>query len=107
MCQNIAVSTLTYVYADSTIVLGPLATFAEPHCYDMCESHSKRLVPPRGWELVKLATDPEALKPSAADLDSLAESVRRAAASDSSSASSPSFEEEVTRGHLRVVRDAE
>uniref|UniRef100_UPI001C92D9AF DUF3499 family protein n=1 Tax=Staphylococcus epidermidis TaxID=1282 RepID=UPI001C92D9AF len=27
-CRNSAVTTLTYVYADSTAVLGPLATYA-------------------------------------------------------------------------------
>ncbi|MGA0210057.1 MAG: DUF3499 family protein, partial [Candidatus Nanopelagicales bacterium] len=31
-CNQSAVSTLTYVYADSTAVVGPLATYAEPHC---------------------------------------------------------------------------
>jgi hypothetical protein len=34
-CNGAAVSTLTYVYADSTAVLGPIATYAEPHCYDL------------------------------------------------------------------------
>ena len=38
-CSRQAVATLTYVYADSTAVLGPLATFAEPHCYDLCAEH--------------------------------------------------------------------
>ncbi len=28
--------TLTYVYRDSTAVLGPLAAYMEPHCYDLC-----------------------------------------------------------------------
>ena len=45
-CGRPAVATLTYVYADSTAVLGPLATYAEPHCYDLCAEHSGRL-PPR------------------------------------------------------------
>ena len=34
------VATLTYVYADSVAVLGPLATYAEAHSYDLCESHA-------------------------------------------------------------------
>ncbi|HYF72740.1 MAG TPA: DUF3499 family protein, partial [Nocardioides sp.] len=37
-CGRPAVCTLTYVYADQTAVLGPLATFAEPHAYDLCEA---------------------------------------------------------------------
>ena len=36
-CVRHATSTLTYVYAEQTAVLGPLATFAEPHSYDLCE----------------------------------------------------------------------
>src|SRR6476619_4570824 len=56
-CRNSAVATLTYVYADSTAVLGPLATYAEPHCYDLCAQHAERLTAPRGWEVVRLAPD--------------------------------------------------
>ena len=48
-------ATLTYVYADSTAVLGPLATYAEPHCYDLCEQHADSLTVPRGWEVLRLA----------------------------------------------------
>ena len=47
-CARPAVATLTYVYSDQTAVLGPLATFAEPHAYDLCEAHSERLSAPRG-----------------------------------------------------------
>ena len=56
-----AISTLTYVYSDSTAVLGPLATYAEPHCYDLCQVHSERMTVPRGWEVVRLEPDPDAL----------------------------------------------
>jgi hypothetical protein len=73
------VSTLTYVYADSTAVLGPLATYAEPHCYDLCLMHSERLTAPRGWEVVRITPDPDALKPSSDDLEALANAVREAA----------------------------
>ena len=51
--------TLTYVYRDSTAVLGPLATYAEPHCYDLCAEHSERLTAPMGWELVRLPVEDE------------------------------------------------
>ena len=45
---------MTYVYSDSTAVLGPLAKVAEPHSYDLCERHAARLTAPRGWEVVRL-----------------------------------------------------
>ncbi|MBA3488648.1 MAG: DUF3499 domain-containing protein, partial [Longispora sp.] len=52
-CRSQAVATLTYVYADSTAVVGPLAAFAEPHSYDMCEHHARSLTAPRGWDVVR------------------------------------------------------
>lgn len=52
-CGRDAVSTLTYVYADSMAVLGPLSQRAEPHSYDLCEKHSERLSAPRGWQVVR------------------------------------------------------
>ena len=39
-CKQSPVYTLTYVYRDSTAVLGPLAAYVEPHCYDLCEKHA-------------------------------------------------------------------
>jgi hypothetical protein len=73
------VATLTYVYGDQTAVLGPLATFAEPHAYDLCAAHSERLSAPRGWEVLRLAQDPESGAPSDDDLLALADAVREAA----------------------------
>ncbi len=52
-CGREAVSTLTYVYADSMAVLGPLSGRAEPHSYDLCEKHSELLSAPRGWQVVR------------------------------------------------------
>ncbi|RNF98522.1 DUF3499 domain-containing protein [Streptomyces botrytidirepellens] len=78
-CGRPAVATLTYVYADSTAVLGPLATYAEPHCYDLCSEHSERLTAPRGWEVVRLAVDTGPARPSSDDLEALANAVREAA----------------------------
>ena len=46
--------TLTYVYSDSTAVVGPLAGHAEPHAYDLCSVHADRLTVPRGWQVVRL-----------------------------------------------------
>ena len=56
-CGRPAVNTLTYVYADQTAVLGPLATYAEPHAYDLCDEHSERLSAPRGWEVLRLSAE--------------------------------------------------
>lgn len=78
-CGRAAVATLTYVYSDQTAVLGPLATYAEPHAYDLCDQHSERLSAPRGWEILRLAPDPSAAGPSTDDLLALADAVREAA----------------------------
>ena len=68
--------TLTYVYADQTAVLGPLATHAEPHAYDLCDVHSERLSAPRGWEVLRLASNQPPPGPSSDDLLALADAVR-------------------------------
>lgn len=107
-CRRPAVSTLTYVYADSTAVLGPLATFAEPHSYDLCEEHSQRLTAPRGWEVVRLEPDPSALEPSQDALQALADAVRSAARPVN--VTTPEETGQVTvggKGHLRVLRPIE
>ncbi|WP_313902475.1 DUF3499 domain-containing protein [Arthrobacter sp. KBS0703] len=72
-------ATLTYVYADSTAVLGPLATYAEPHCYDLCEQHAGSLTVPRGWEVLRLAMPSQRPQPGPDDLLALADAVREAA----------------------------
>ena len=105
-CGRSAINTLTYVYADQTAVLGPLATFAEPHAYDLCELHSERLSAPRGWEVLRLAPDPNAQKPSSDDLLALADAVREAgrpapAPVPLHSADDPT--RGAKRGHLRVL----
>jgi hypothetical protein len=119
-CTRSAVATLTYVYSDQTAVLGPLATYAEPHAYDLCEAHSERLSAPRGWEVLRLAPDPDAQGPSVDDLLALADAVREAArpvpagvlpgtADGSGSPGGPvgvstrSGREVGRRGHLRVL----
>lgn len=56
-CQKPAVATLTYVYADQTAVLGPLAVHSEPHSYDLCRDHAEGLTVPRGWDVVRLCAD--------------------------------------------------
>lgn len=108
-CTQQAVATLTYVYSDCTAVLGPLATYAEPHCYDLCQKHSERLTAPVGWEVVRLEPDPDSLKPSSDDIEALANAVREAARPREEVVVLPEAEPastvEVSRkGHLRVLR---
>jgi hypothetical protein len=62
------------VYKDSTAVLGPLAVYADPHSWDLCEMHAARLVVPRGWDVVRLPPDPAQER--ADDLEALANIVR-------------------------------
>jgi hypothetical protein len=101
-CPRAAVATLTYVYADSTAVVGPLAAFAEPHTYDLCEAHARTLTAPRGWELVR--HDGAFTPPSPAtsdDLVALAEAVREAARPPL-----PDPAQVARRAHLRVISDS-
>jgi hypothetical protein len=104
------VATLTYVYADSTAVLGPLATFAEPHCYDLCAEHSDRLTAPRGWEVMRLAPDFDDVGPSSDDLEALADAVREAARPIDLDGAAPAVvtaHDQGRRGHLRVLPPVE
>src|SRR5699024_9241183 len=75
-CRQPAVFTLTYVYADSTAVLGPLAAYVEPHCYDLCATHADRLTAPRGWEVVRLPLETTGGGPGSDDPQVLAVSTR-------------------------------
>ena len=68
-------ATLTYVYSDSTAVVGPLATDREPHTWDLCLGHATRITAPRGWELVRHAA-PLPTNPDEDDLVALADAVR-------------------------------
>jgi Protein of unknown function (DUF3499) len=107
-CGHSAVATLTYVYADSTAVVGPLATYAEPHSYDLCEEHARRLTAPKGWEVVRHEGDYPMPLPSTDDLEALANAVREAARSERPTAPPVQDRDPVDdvaprRGHLRVL----
>lgn len=102
-CVNPAVATLTYVYADSTAVVGPLATAAEPHTYDLCERHALRLTAPRGWDVVRHEGEFSAPEPSVDDLTALAEAVREAGRMDLPPDPVPVAPSNGRRGHLRVL----
>jgi Protein of unknown function (DUF3499) len=106
-CKHPPVYTLTYVYRDSTAVLGPLAAYVEPHSYDLCEKHAARLVAPRGWDVVRLPV--ETVQERADDLEALANAVMEAqprGLPDNLLAKEPVGQgvEIGRRGHLRVLR---
>ncbi len=75
-CKNPAVATLTFVYSDSTAVVGPLAVVAEPHSWDLCETHASRITAPKGWDMVR--HEGGFSTPDDDDLTALAEAVREA-----------------------------
>jgi len=107
------VATLTYVYADSTAVLGPLATYAEPHAYDLCSQHAESLTVPRGWEVLRLAMPSSPPEPGPDDLLALANAVREAASAapeapvrhNHAHMEPPAGTEGTRRGHLRILRE--
>ena len=106
-CKHPPVYTLTYVYRDSTAVLGPLAAYVEPHSYDLCEKHATRLVAPRGWDVVRLPV--ETVQDRADDLEALANAVMEAqprGRPDNRLEKEPVGQgvEISRRGHLRVLR---
>ena len=106
-CKHPPVYTLTYVYRDSTAVLGPLAAYVEPHSYDLCEKHAARLVAPRGWDVVRLPV--ETVQDRADDLEALANAVMEAqprVRPDNRLEKEPVGQgvEISRRGHLRVLR---
>jgi hypothetical protein len=98
---------LTYIYAESTAVVGPLATYSEPHAYDLCVLHGTRLKVPNGWSVIKAEITNEVVGPSDDDLMVIADAVREVAShtveSDSGSSAVPSGQQIGRRGHLRSV----
>jgi len=101
--------TLTYIYADSTAVLGPLAAFSEPHSYDLCETHGKRLTVPNGWNVIKEESSQDPTGPSDDDLMAIADAVREVAMIQTSNDeatlnnSASAANQLGRRGHLRAV----
>ena len=106
-CRAAASMTLTYIYADSTAVLGPLATFSEPHSYDLCDKHSARLTVPNGWNVIRQSADVDSAGPSDDDLMAIADAVREVAqasfATEHEVSTTPSHSSVGRRGHLRAV----
>ncbi|WP_062071645.1 DUF3499 domain-containing protein [Demequina sediminicola] len=103
-CARPAAATLTYVYEDSTVVVGQMAAQAEPHSYDLCADHGERFTAPRGWDVVHIHQDLVDPGPSTDDLDALARAVREAGRpTPPADIPSAPVASEPRRGHLRVV----
>lgn len=105
-CRAAATMTLTYIYSESRAVLGPIATFSEPHAYDLCERHASRLTVPNGWTVEREAISHEGVGPSEDDLMAIADAVREVARSyqENTTPETPSAANHVgRRGHLRAV----
>ncbi len=108
-CRRMATMTLTYIYAESTAVVGPLATYSEPHAYDLCDIHAERLTVPNGWEVIRAQISDSQSGPSNDDLMAIADAVREVAATPiaegaSSAATLAASSEHIgRRGHLRAV----
>ncbi|GDX22351.1 hypothetical protein LBMAG09_03260 [Actinomycetes bacterium] len=106
-CRKNAIKTLTYIYSDSTAVLGPLATYAEPHAYDLCEPHSEKMTVPMGWTVLQHTPDAKIAGPSDDDLMAIADAIRNVGKSESTEAQVVAKQvpqQEVgRRGHLRVL----
>lgn len=128
-------ATLTYNYARSTAVVGPLAAEREPHSWDLCASHALRISPPLGWNLVRhpdlgVGDDPDltALLDAVIDTESPSssrsesdpdwlrrlkarqrpgESAMRGGSTGGSSKNPPQGSSPARRAHLRVVHPDE
>lgn len=114
-------ATLTYSYADSTIVVGPISVYAEPHSYDLCAAHADAVSPPRSWEILRLDYH-SAAADDGDDLLALAEAVREPrrqrddhdqpvadqrlpARKAPAPMPPPETDASIARGHLRMLRD--
>ena len=88
-------------------VVGPLATFSEPHAYDLCLLHGERLKVPHGWSVLKQELTAESRGPSEDDLMAIADAVREVAVAPINSRENSNGEGKQTqigrRGHLRAV----
>lgn len=100
---------MTYIYADSTAILGALAPFAEPHAYDLCTEHSEKLTLPNGWTVIKSETGSSESGPNSDDIMAIADAVREVALqhhatlAQALTQAAPQGQEIGRRGHLRAI----
>jgi hypothetical protein len=101
--------TLTYVYAESIAVVGPLATYSEPHAYDLCEIHGAKLTVPNGWQVIRRELNSGETGPSDEDLMAIADAVREVASREivDGNSNANTIQSAIgRRGHLRSVPNA-
>lgn len=104
-CTRAAAATLTYSYADSTAVLGPLAPASGGH--DLCAEHAAGLSVPRGWEVIDLPREAHPPPPED-DLLALADAIREVGTRCDEPDPGVLPDTVVvlaTKGHLRVIAD--
>ena len=100
---------MTFAYADSTVVLGPLSQIQVPGAIDLCAEHARRTSVPRGWEVIRLPLEEAApVRMPADDLLALADAVReiglRHDDPEPEALSLPQEPEVIRRaGHLRLL----
>ncbi|WP_297741870.1 DUF3499 domain-containing protein [uncultured Tessaracoccus sp.] len=110
-CDAPAVATLTYAYAESTAVMGPLAATHEPGTYDLCAKHAESMSVPKNWEVIRLPdTDPVAEHRAETvddELMALADAVRKIGLRHDEVVlpQAPSAPAEPVEPRLRIVRD--
>ncbi|MCD1284434.1 DUF3499 domain-containing protein [Brevibacterium sp. CCUG 69071] len=78
-CSRSAAATMTYVHADATVVIGPLARRAEPGAHDLCAEHATKLTPPVDWQLIRIDSGQAPPERTRDDLLAIADAVREAA----------------------------
>lgn len=88
--------------------MGPLATFAEPHAYDLCEAHASTLTVPNGWTVIKAVADESTSGPTEDDLMAIADAVREVGRHRAEQPVAPEpivqpMNEIGRRGHLRAL----
>jgi len=105
-CRASATMTLTYIYAESRAVLGPIAAFSEPHAYDLCARHAAKLTVPNGWSVDREALVTESPGPNEDDLMAIADAIREVARVSDSAENETEAKDSSNlgrRGHLRAV----
>ena len=105
-CRATATMTLTYIYAESKAVLGPIAAFSEPHAYDLCARHAAKLTVPNGWSVDRQALVTESPGPNEDDLMAIADAIREVARASDTSEGEELIKDSSDlgrRGHLRAV----
>lgn len=106
VCSGRAIATLTFAYADQSVVLGPLSMQPEPGSYDLCREHAASLSVPRGWEVIRLPLDDTTQHRSADDLLALADAIREVGfRTPPEPVVPPQVAEGRRKGHLVVLPD--